>query len=175
MALLILPLVIYWLARLMLIRRYDLRLFAVSWTPLRKALQSRKNRYFNSVLAKRVEVTNTACQALRTAISARLTDSNISVIEALYSKPTQLIPILSDLEILNTLSASLISDPPSRAILRSHLSFLFNHLISANSSLGLPVILNFVLPHALYTKPRSKTAASVWEVISDSPLKKHKL
>ncbi len=78
-------------------------------------------------------------------------------------------------DLLSSIVTLLTSQQPTRALLRTHLQFFSNAFYSAQPDLGLKVILTLVLPFAIFSKPRQKTAAGVWEVVCGSPLSKHPL
>ena len=105
----------------------------------------------------------------------RTYDSNASVLAALYEVPAPILPLISQPSALKSLASSLLEQGSSRSVLRAHLAFLCNALYVAYPDSGLHVLLEIVLPHGLFSKPRYKTAVSVWEIILTSPLGDHKL
>lgn len=98
----------------------------------------------------------------------------------MYSHPTELLSVLkADKEgyvsqVAQVLSSSFTA--PSRALLRSHLNFLTNHFYpSLHGSEDIEVqglknriIHEILFPHLLFSKPRQKSVALVWEVIEAS-------
>jgi U3 small nucleolar RNA-associated protein 10 len=97
-------------------------------------------------------------------------DSSIAVLKALYSEPSALLPVLlSDTAaFIQAISEALISKPSqaSRAILRAHISFLALHFLPVVSQ---DVVENAfsraIFPFLLYSKPKFRTAQSVWEIV----------
>jgi hypothetical protein len=80
---------------------------------------------------------------------------------------------------MNNLVASLspASQPP-RALVRTHLAFLASHLcpVVDDNSLG-DIFHKIFFPFLLFSKPRKRTAETVWEIISevDSGMGKYEL
>lgn len=113
--------------------------------------------------------------SLKNALLARLYDSSSVVLEALYMELATIVPLVSDANTLKALAESLLTQTTSRPVLRAHLSFLCNGFYEAKPELGLQVLLQIILPHALFTKSKQKSAMSVWEVVTSSKLSSHKL
>lgn len=114
--------------------------------------------------------------SLQDSVKARLLDAQHSVVEVIYSEERIAVSLFAhSLDLLPTVAAFLTSQQPSRALLRTHLQFFSTALYSAQPDLGLKVILSLILPFALFSKPRQKTAVSVWEVVSGSRLCNHPL
>lgn len=111
--------------------------------------------------------------SLKNALLARLYDTSSVVLEALYMELATIVPLISDANILKALAESLLTQ--TRPVLRVHLSFLCNGFYEAKPELGLQVLLQIILPHALFTKSKQKSAMSVWEVVISSKLSSHKL
>ncbi|KAI0092311.1 armadillo-type protein [Irpex rosettiformis] len=115
---------------------------------------------------------------IRSALLARLQDTNTSVIEALYSNPVELLPILRAdaaayvthvAQVLNSLSPA-----PTKAIVRAHLSFIATHFyptiaeLPGYADVKTLVVQQAFFPQLLFSKPRQKSAALVWEIIQAS-------
>ncbi|EPQ56067.1 hypothetical protein GLOTRDRAFT_129071 [Gloeophyllum trabeum ATCC 11539] len=107
-------------------------------------------------------------QAIHLALLTRIHDSNISVLETLYSQPTLLLPILTQHKdtYLSTLSAVLLSNnTPSRPVIRLHIAFLCHHFCKANPSANREAFEKVLFAFLLFSKPRQRTATAVWEII----------
>jgi U3 small nucleolar RNA-associated protein 10 len=97
-------------------------------------------------------------------------DSSIVVLNALYSKPSVLLPILlpDSSTFIKAVTEAIIAKPAqsSRAILRTHLSFLVEHLLSAASQdVVEDAFFNAIFPFLLFSKPKFRTAQAVWEIV----------
>ncbi|THH02630.1 hypothetical protein EW145_g6726 [Phellinidium pouzarii] len=121
------------------------------------------------------EISSAEQPALHDALCARVYDTSAAVLEALYATPAQIITILSAPNALAELAASLTAQTLPRAVLRAHLSFFCNSFYSAQPTLGMQVLLGLVFPHVFFSKPRGKTASSVWDVVCASALGSHML
>ncbi|KAI0692328.1 hypothetical protein BC835DRAFT_1416622 [Cytidiella melzeri] len=121
--------------------------------------------------------------AVSSALLARVQDSDASVIEALYSSPGNLLPILRVdgrayithvAQILNSQSSS-----PSRTLLRAHLSFIATHFYpliaeaSGLSELCAFAVQHIFFPQLLFSKARPKTTTFVWETIEATEQETH--
>ncbi|OCH90866.1 hypothetical protein OBBRIDRAFT_729952 [Obba rivulosa] len=112
-------------------------------------------------------------EAVKSALRARVQDSNPAVLAAVYGEPEQLLPVL--LEDPGTYISSVItalhkSQPaPPRSVIRAHLSFLAEHFLCAISTSSPSVVDHAVdeafFPYLLFSKPKQKTAAFVWEIL----------
>ena len=92
------------------------------------------------------------------------------VLEALYSDPVVLLPLLlSDPStFVKTVSEAVASKPvqASRAILRMHLSFLAFHLLPAVSEdVVEEAFSHAIFPFLLFSKPKFRTTQAVWEIV----------
>ncbi|KAH8112066.1 hypothetical protein DFH11DRAFT_1788270 [Phellopilus nigrolimitatus] len=121
------------------------------------------------------ELNPTELIALQDALRARVYDANPAVLDALYASPAAVIPLLASANAISALATSLTAQTAPRAVLRAHLAFFCGAVYARHPDLGTQVLLELVLPHALFSKPRGKTAASVWEVVAASSLGGHKL
>ena len=105
-------------------------------------------------------------------------DTDVSVVEALYSNSTQLLPVVrADAETyINTVARILnsSSSSPSRAVVRLHLSFIATHFypstaeIPGYSEVKTLAVERVLFPQLLFSKPRQKSAALVWEIIENT-------
>ncbi|KAE9407069.1 hypothetical protein BT96DRAFT_987019 [Gymnopus androsaceus JB14] len=124
------------------------------------------------------------------ALLARVVDTDIGVLEALYHEADErkcfADAILSKndgtsqyLELVSGVlfpaapsagtSTSEAVKPPKRAILKIHLSFVINKLATTNHvNLTNDVFHRFVFPYLLYSKPRGKTADAVWDLLKEA-------
>ncbi|KAF9807205.1 hypothetical protein IEO21_08320 [Rhodonia placenta] len=114
-----------------------------------------------------------AADAMKAALRARIEDTEPAVLEALYAQPTLLLPlVLEDTSgYLSTLTQILHNqkDIPSRTVVRLHLAFVATHLSSplreADAALADRIVDELFFSYLLFTKPRQKTAAVVWEIL----------
>lgn len=117
--------------------------------------------------------TNPEYSAMRSALIARVQDSDAQVLESLYEHPSILNPILlSDPEAYIDSLANAIAYPgskPKRNILRLHLSYLTAHFLNTASSEILQMIFDRILfPFLLFSKSRQHTAELFWDVLSQN-------
>lgn len=90
--------------------------------------------------------------------------------EALYSKPDVILPVLLDHaeEYISSLVIVLhnVESPSSKSVTRSHLLFLANHYYSALSpALSERVFQEIFFPFLLFSKPKQKTVNIVWDIL----------
>ncbi|KAJ4466217.1 armadillo-type protein [Lentinula lateritia] len=134
-------------------------------------------------------------KSISEALSARVVDSDIGVIEALYDhsnggnsnggrsffdvvistkdNATQYLALVCGVLFpAPPHPGSLASDatkPPKRSVVRAHLTFIVNKLASANpnwdSNWSNDVFHRLIFPYLLYSKPRGKTADAVWDIL----------
>jgi len=107
---------------------------------------------------------------LRSAFLARVHDSSISVLKALYSEPSVLLPVLQSdpAPFIKAVSEAVVakSSQVSRAILRTHLSFLALHLLPVvPQDLVENAFSHAFFPFLLFSKPKFRTAQTVWEIV----------
>lgn len=113
--------------------------------------------------------------SVRSALLARVHDTHVPVLEALYSNSEALLPlVLNDPSgYIQTVSDVLHSQtsPPSRHVIKAHLSFIASHLyprvagLPNGAALAKAVFETVFFPFLLFSKPRHRTAALVWEII----------
>ncbi|KAK7688534.1 hypothetical protein QCA50_008072 [Cerrena zonata] len=122
--------------------------------------------------------------SIRSALLTRVQDTSASVLEALYSDPVQLLPIILEdpSAYLDNLRRALhTSTSPGRNVIKAHITFLSQHLFTAlieqddGSKSISRLIFDIILPFALFSKPRQKTASAVWEIIEGSEISKYEL
>ncbi|KAF8525719.1 armadillo-type protein [Gautieria morchelliformis] len=111
------------------------------------------------------------CDALR----ARVADSNVAVIESLYSDPKAVLPIFSNLSFIEAASCALAAPDVSRAVMRLHFAFIAGEVYRHSPDLAPNIFERIFLPYLLFTKPRQKTAAYVWQLLSDSMFAQYEL
>ncbi|KAI0070967.1 hypothetical protein K474DRAFT_1669523 [Panus rudis PR-1116 ss-1] len=121
-----------------------------------------------------VDVDAAELESTKSALLSRVQDPNATVVDALYANTTQLLPlVLADVKayVDNVISVLRPESSPNRLLIKSHLTFISQHLYPALSSLNTVAELSnrifyeLFLPFLLYTKPRQKTAAAVWELL----------
>ena len=109
-------------------------------------------------------------ESLRSAFIARVHDSSIEVLKALYSEPSVLLPILlSDTPaFVQAVSEAVTAktSQASRPILRAHISFLSLHFLPAVSQdVVEDAFSRAIFPFLLFSKPKFRTAQAVWEIV----------
>ncbi|KAI0052438.1 hypothetical protein FA95DRAFT_1483564 [Auriscalpium vulgare] len=112
-------------------------------------------------------------EALHSALLARISDSSVAVLEAVYSKPAvlALVAVPCQEGFLSSVIAQLNKDTAlrkKRVPAQKHWSFLAHHFTTSSgvSSASLErVAYEAFFQFLLYTKPRKKTANVVWEVL----------
>jgi U3 small nucleolar RNA-associated protein 10 len=97
-------------------------------------------------------------------------DTSIVVLNALYSKPSVLLPVLlpDPSTFIRAITEAVTAKPAqgSRAILRAHLSFLALHLLPAVSQdVVEDAFSRAIFPFLLFSKPKFRTAQAVWEIV----------
>lgn len=107
---------------------------------------------------------------MHSAFFARVHDSSIAVLKALYSEPSVLLPILlSDTAaFIQAVSEAVTAktSQASRAILREHISFLALHFLPAVSQdVVEDAFSRVIFPFLLFSKPKFRTAQAVWEIV----------
>ncbi|KDR78387.1 hypothetical protein GALMADRAFT_245550 [Galerina marginata CBS 339.88] len=106
---------------------------------------------------------------VRGTLIARLQDSSIAVLEALYDNPSAVTPIFSSdpQAYLSSLSSAIDSQTkPKRSILRLHLDYVASSLwANVDSPTRDEIFHRIFFPFLLFSKPRQKTAELIWEVV----------
>ncbi|KAJ3898549.1 armadillo-type protein [Lentinula edodes] len=127
------------------------------------------------------------------ALSARVIDSDVGVIEALYDhsnggrsffdivistkdNATQYLELVSGVLFPAPphpgSPASDATKPPKRPVVRAHLTFIVNKLASANpdwdSNWSNDIFHGLIFPYLLYSKSRGKTADAVWNILGEA-------
>ena len=107
---------------------------------------------------------------MRSAFLARVHDPSVAVLNALYSEPTALLPVLlSDTPaFIKAVSGAVTAKPShtSRAILRAHISFLALHFLPVVSQdVVEDAFSQAIFPFLLFSKPKFRTAQAVWEIV----------
>ncbi|KAG6902641.1 hypothetical protein C0995_013766 [Termitomyces sp. Mi166 len=109
-------------------------------------------------------------QSIHSALLARVQDTNQNVIDALYSQPSAILPILSnDAETYINYLSTILTAPgskPKRSFLRSHLTFLATHFSPANKPRIDDVFQKVIFPFLLFSKPRQHSAEVVWDTLA---------
>ncbi|KAJ3806976.1 armadillo-type protein [Lentinula aff. lateritia] len=132
-------------------------------------------------------------KSISEALLARVVDSDIEVIEALYDHSNggrsffDVVISTKDnatqyLELVCSVlfpapphpgsPASDATKPPKRPVVRAHLAFIVNNLASANPDWDInwsnDVFHRLIFPYLLYSKPRGKTADAVWDILGEA-------
>jgi len=114
-----------------------------------------------------------AQDSVHSALLTRVQDTSTQVLDALYTNPVLVIPIFSRNS--ETFIAHLVSSlcsagsKPARALLRTHFTFLASHFCpTVEPSVVGELFHKIFFPFMLFSKPRQRTAETVWETISDS-------
>ncbi|KAG6836982.1 hypothetical protein H0H93_016935 [Arthromyces matolae] len=109
-------------------------------------------------------------KSIHSALVARVQDTNPSVIDALYSQPKVILPVLSgDAETYIDYLSTILTSPgskPKRSFLRAHLTFLATHFSPENPSYAATVFHKVVFPFLLFSKPRQHTAEVAWNALT---------
>lgn len=119
---------------------------------------------------------------IRSSLFARLQDTSLPVIEALYSNPEVLTKVILDTGVKDYADnvSGVLRDPSltgsgkdGRSIVKLHVDFTINHLLLSPNTRGEGVddankvylFYKVVFPLLLFSKPRRRTAKLVWECI----------
>jgi U3 small nucleolar RNA-associated protein 10 len=102
-------------------------------------------------------------------------DSNVTVIESLYSDPKAVLPVFSNLLFIEAASSALATPDVSRSVMRLHFAFTAGEVYRHSPDLAPDIFERIFLPYLLFTKPRQKTAANVWQLLSDSMFAQYEL
>ncbi|KAG6909155.1 hypothetical protein DXG01_001782 [Tephrocybe rancida] len=109
-------------------------------------------------------------KSIHSALLARVQDTNQSVIDTLYNKPSTILPVLSGepMTYVSYLSTTLAApgSKPKRNLLRAHIAFLSTHFSPANPPLADKAFQKIVFPFLLFSKPRQHSAEVVWDIIA---------
>ncbi|KAH6904492.1 hypothetical protein BKA70DRAFT_1373519 [Coprinopsis sp. MPI-PUGE-AT-0042] len=110
--------------------------------------------------------------SIQQALLARLFDSNLDVLEALYGNGVALsLGLLSVHSQYTETLAKAIASPgakPKRAVLRLHIAFLTNYILpQLDAALTDAVFERIYMPFLLFSKPRQHTAELIWDFIAD--------
>lgn len=105
------------------------------------------------------------------AFLARVHDSDLQVLEALYAEPAVLTRVFSQnaTTYIDNLSQAIVtpSAKPKRSVIRIHLSYLVSHLCPSLDTTVLDQVFHEILfPFLLFSKPRQRTAELVWDIIA---------
>lgn len=115
---------------------------------------------------------------IQDALRSRVQDSNAEVLNVFYSSADLISPLFASEEALNTSGLSLNnlgSGSAARSAMRSHITFFCGPFCERYPALSHTILRNLVFPHILFTKPRGRTAASVWAAVSGTALKSNAL
>ena len=86
------------------------------------------------------------------------------MLEALYSKPSALLPRVKNGYLEAT--ATVLSSPATpRQLIRLHVTFLLHHFVEAYPSTTNVVVERCLWPFLLFTKARQKTSSAVWDIL----------
>ncbi|KAI0270487.1 hypothetical protein BC834DRAFT_967272 [Gloeopeniophorella convolvens] len=121
-------------------------------------------------LRKPSDPESTNLESMRSALLARVHDSNLAVLNALYSEPSTILPVfLSDPSaFIDAVSeaVSIKAVQSSRQILRAHLSFLASYFLPAvPQDVVEDALSRAIFPFLLFSKPKYRTAQAVWEIV----------
>lgn len=86
------------------------------------------------------------------------------MLEALYSKPSALLPHLEK-GYLEAISAVLSSPATPRQLVRLHATFLSHHFVKTYPTTVKVVVEQCLWPFLLFTKAKQKTSAAVWDIL----------
>lgn len=86
------------------------------------------------------------------------------MLEALYSKPSALLPHLEK-GYLEAVATVLSSSVTPRQLIRLHITFLSRHFVKTYPGTVRIVVEQCLWPFLLFTKARQKTSAAVWDIL----------
>ena len=109
------------------------------------------------------------------ALRSRVADTNVNVVEALYSNPKVVLPIFSNLTFIDAVSGALAAPDISRSVMRLHFTFIAGKLYRANADLAPDMFERTFLPYLLFTKPHQKTATLAWQSLGGSTFAQYEL
>jgi len=98
------------------------------------------------------------------ALLSRTIDTSSTVLEALYSKPSSLLPHLEN-GYIEAISAVLSSPATPRQLIRLHVTFLSHHFAREYPTTIKIVVERCLWPFLLFTKAKQKTSAAVWDIL----------
>jgi U3 small nucleolar RNA-associated protein 10 len=105
---------------------------------------------------------------MRNALVARIQDTDVSILEALYENATITPIMLSDPQAyISSLSLAIgATEKPKRNVLRCHFTYLVSHFwTTVEASTQELIFHQLIFPLLLFSKPRRKVAELVWETI----------
>lgn len=103
-------------------------------------------------------------QEISAALASRAVDTSSTVLEALYSKPSALLPHLKK-GYLEATATVLSSSATPRQLIRLHVTFLLHHFVKAYPSAISVVVERCLWPFLLFTKAKQKTSYAVWDIL----------
>ncbi|TFY70773.1 hypothetical protein EVG20_g2223 [Dentipellis fragilis] len=110
--------------------------------------------------------------AIHTALLGRVLDNTPQILTALYAEPSAVVPIFRthSASYISALSTALTSKSQhTRETLRIHVAFLADHYTpGAGPAVTKEVFERIVFPFLLFSKPRQKSAVSVWGILDVS-------
>ncbi|KAJ8583913.1 hypothetical protein M405DRAFT_936925 [Rhizopogon salebrosus TDB-379] len=114
--------------------------------------------------------------SIQSALLARVYDTHAGVLHTLYSSPELFLSTITSSmtpqKLLDTIISQVAPDPPSRAILEAHVTFLVGHFTKTYPKLSPAIHERVLFPYVLASRAKFKTARGVWEALSevgDSP------
>ncbi|OAX34660.1 hypothetical protein K503DRAFT_428951 [Rhizopogon vinicolor AM-OR11-026] len=109
--------------------------------------------------------------SIQSALLARVYDTHAAVLEVLYSSPelflSTVAPSTTPQKLLDTVVSQVAPDPPSRAVLQAHVTFLVGRFSKTHPELSPTVHERVLFPYVLASKSKFKTARSVWEALRE--------
>ncbi|PFH46286.1 hypothetical protein AMATHDRAFT_155738 [Amanita thiersii Skay4041] len=110
-------------------------------------------------------------ESIKSALISRIQDTDTQVLEALYEKPSVILPVfLKNTNYVETLVQCLCSETskPTRHVLRMHFNFLINTFCpQADQATVTDVFYRVLFPFLLFSKPRQRTADMVWDILKE--------
>ena len=107
---------------------------------------------------------STFLQEVAAALISRTIDTSAAVLEALYSKPSALLPHLQE-GYLEAVATVLSSPATPRQLIRLHLAFLSHHFVKTYPNTVNVVVERCLWPFLLFTKAKQKTSSAVWDIL----------
>ncbi|KAG0706218.1 hypothetical protein DFH29DRAFT_902720 [Suillus ampliporus] len=109
--------------------------------------------------------------SIQSALLARVYDTHAGVLHVLYSSPELFLSTVASSitpqKLLDTIVSQVVPDPPARAVLYAHVTFLVGHFSKTHPELSQATQERVLFPYVLASKPKFKTARGVWEALKE--------
>ncbi|KAG2130333.1 hypothetical protein DEU56DRAFT_815464 [Suillus clintonianus] len=109
--------------------------------------------------------------SIQSALLARVYDTHAGVLHVLYSSPELFLSTVTSSttpqKLLDTIVSQVVPDPPARAVLHAHVSFLVGHFSKTRPELSRAVQERVLFPYLLASKSKFRTARGVWRALRE--------